>query len=310
MTSTSERVHWAYHLLAIATILVWGTTFSSTKVLLNRGLSPSEIMLFRFIIAYVCVWPFCYKRLFASSLTDELWMLSLGVTGGSLYFLSENTALSYSTSANVALIICVTPLLTTLLSFIIYKEKITNHFLLASFIALLGVSLVLLNGNFALKINPLGDVLAICAALSWAVYSVVLRFISKRYSTLFITRKVFFYGMLTMLPFAFGRNETVDYLRTLTEPIVLLNILFLGLLASLGCFFSWNLALKKLGPVRVSNYMYLQPIVSLACSVAILHERLTVVAVIGCLFILLGLWLAEKRQKTSENGKNTKIVDS
>ena len=116
--------------------------------------------------------------------------------------------------------------------------------------------------------------------------------------------------MLTMLPFAFGRNETVDYLRTLTEPIVLLNILFLGLLASLGCFFSWNLALKKLGPVRVSNYMYLQPIVSLACSVAILHERLTVVAVIGCLFILLGLWLAEKRQKTSENGKNPKIVDS
>ncbi|MBO7498154.1 MAG: DMT family transporter, partial [Bacteroidaceae bacterium] len=267
----SEKVHWVWHVVALVTIIVWGTTFASTKVLLSHGLTPPEIMVERFVIAYVCILPFCHKKWLADSLWDELRMVLLGVTGGSLYFWTENTALSYTTSSNVALLICVTPLLTSLLTIIIFKEvKLTRRLAIGSLVALLGEVFVVLNGNFLVEVNPLGDALAFSAALCWAVYSVLIRPLNARYDTLFLTRKVFFYGLLTMLPVVLLHGSDAFHPSALTQPVVWGNLLFLGLVASFGCFFSWNMALRKLDLVVASNYMYCQPLVSLTCSVIIL----------------------------------------
>jgi len=290
----SGKAHWGWHVLALVTIVVWGTTFASTKVLLAHGLTPPEIMVERFIIAYVCILPFCHRKWFADSFFDELKMVLLGVTGGSLYFLTENTALAYTTSSNVALIVCVTPLLTSLLTIILFKEvKLTRRLAVGSLLALLGEVFVVLNGNFLVEVNPLGDALAFSAALCWAVYSVLLRPLNARYDTLFLTRKVFFYGLLTMLPVVLLRGSDGVHVDALAHPIVWGNLLFLGVVASFGCFFSWNMALRKLDLVVASNYMYCQPIVSLTCSVIILHEPLTPVALVGTVFVLFGIWFAE-----------------
>ena len=290
----SEKVHWVWHVVALVTIIVWGTTFASTKVLLSHGLTPPEIMVERFVIAYVCILPFCHKKWLADSLWDELRMVLLGVTGGSLYFWTENTALSYTTSSNVALLICVTPLLTSLLTIIIFKEvKLTRRLAIGSLVALLGEVFVVLNGNFLVEVNPLGDALAFSAALCWAVYSVLIRPLNARYDTLFLTRKVFFYGLLTMLPVVLLYGSDAFHPSALTQPVVWGNLLFLGLVASFGCFFSWNMALRELDLVVASNYMYCQPLVSLTCSVIILHEPLTPIALVGTAFVLFGIWFAE-----------------
>ena len=290
----SEKVHWVWHVVALVTIIVWGTTFASTKVLLSHGLTPPEIMVERFVIAYVCILPFCHKKWLADSLWDELRMVLLGVTGGSLYFWTENTALSYTTSSNVALLICVTPLLTSLLTIIIFKEvKLTRRLAIGSLVALLGEVFVVLNGNFLVEVNPLGDAMALSAALCWAVYSVLIRPLNARYDTLFLTRKVFFYGLLTMLPVVLLYGSDAFHPSALTQPVVWGNLLFLGLVASFGCFFSWNMALRELDLVVASNYMYCQPLVSLTCSVIILHEPLTPIALVGTAFVLFGIWFAE-----------------
>jgi len=307
-SNVSGKAHWGWHVLALATIVVWGTTFSSTKVLLSHGLNPPEIMVERFIIAYLCILPFCHRKWLADTVWDELKMVLLGVTGGSLYFWTENTSLAYTTSSNVALIICVTPLLTSLLTIILFKEvKLTHRLAIGSLIALLGEVFVVLNGNFLVEVNPLGDALAFSAALCWAVYSVLLRPLNARYDTLFLTRKVFFYGLLTMLPVVLLRGADAFHPSALSQPVVWGNLLFLGLVASFGCFFSWNMVLRKLDLVVASNYMYCQPLVSLTCSVIILHEPLTPIALVGTAFVLFGVWFAENGHVFRFSAKKPKI---
>ena len=158
-----------YHLMAIITVAIWGTTFVSTKILIQHGLSPSDIFFYRFTLAYLCMWCISYKKLFANRVKDELLLLLAGLCGGTIYFITENTALGITLASNVSLIVCTSPVLTTLLSYLFRrKEPFTRHLVYGSIMALIGVGLVVFNGSFILKINPLGDILSLTAALMWA----------------------------------------------------------------------------------------------------------------------------------------------
>lgn len=286
---------YTYHLIAVFVVGIWGLTFISTKVLIGNGLSPQEIFFLRFLIAYLGIWFISPRKLFADNWKDELWLLLGGVTGGSLYFFTENTALEITLATNVAFIVCTAPLLTTILSLMIYKkEKATRGLIGGSVLALVGVALVVYNGQFVLKISPLGDLLTLLAAFSWAFYSLIMKKMANRYRTTFITRKIFFYGVLTILP-AFLFRSWQFSLSGLLQPSVLLNLLFLGVLASLICFVVWNMVLKQLGTVRASNYIYLNPLFTLVGSAAFLGERLTIMALIGAVFILGGVYLAGRK---------------
>ena len=287
--------NYIYHLIAILTVGIWGLTFISTKVLIEHGLSPQEIFLLRFLMAYLGIWFISPRKLFANNWKDELWLLWGGVTGGSFYFFTENTALEITLATNVAFIVCTAPLLTTILSLLIYKkEKATAGLVGGSLLALVGVALVVYNGHFILKISPLGDFLTLLAAFSWAFYSLIMKKMSGRYRTTFITRKIFFYGILTILP-AFILHPWQFSLSGLWQPAVWMNLLFLGVLASLVCFVVWNIILKQLGTVRASNYIYLNPLFTLIGSAVLLDEQFTVMSLMGAMLILGGVYWAGKR---------------
>ncbi|MBV3843515.1 DMT family transporter [Bacteroides eggerthii] len=287
--------NYIYHLIAILTVGIWGLTFISTKVLIEHGLSPQEIFLLRFLMAYLGIWFISPRKLFADNWKDELWLLWGGVTGGSFYFFTENTALEITLATNVAFIVCTAPLLTTILSLLIYKkEKATAGLVGGSLLALVGVALVVYNGHFILKISPLGDFLTLLAAFSWAFYSLIMKKMSGRYRTTFITRKIFFYGILTILP-AFILHPWQFSLSGLWQPAVWMNLLFLGVLASLVCFVVWNIILKQLGTVRASNYIYLNPLFTLIGSTVLLDEQFTVMSLMGAMLILGGVYWAGKR---------------
>ncbi|MBK5719710.1 DMT family transporter [Dysgonomonas sp. Marseille-P4677] len=288
----SSKRHW-YHIIAIFTVIVWGTTFVSTKILIEYGLSPVEIFLYRFVLAYVGIWFFSPRTLFARNIKDECLCAAAGLCGGALYFVFENTALGITLASNVSLIVCTSPIFTALLSFLIYrKEALKSHLIFGSLIALLGMALVVFNGSFILQINPLGDMLTVLAALSWAFYGIILKKLNGNYSTLFITRKVFFYGIITMLPFLLMDTATFTP-SLLINPIIISNLIFLGLIASLLCFISWNSAVKELGVVQTSNYIYFVPLVTLLTSAIVIDEHITIVALLGSLFILCGVYVAE-----------------
>lgn len=198
--------------MAIVTAAIWGTTFVSTKVLISHGLTPAQIFFCRFLLAYIGIWLVCPRKLFAGSLKDEMLMAAAGLTGGSLYFLAENTALGITLASNVSLIICTTPLLTAFLSSLVLKSgRPTLRFIAGALVALAGVALVVFNGRFVLELSPLGDILTLTAALMWASYSIVMKLLENKYSPSFITRKVFFYGLLTILPVVLFSADRPDF---------------------------------------------------------------------------------------------------
>ena len=290
-----ELKHGYYHLIAILTVSIWGLTFIATKVLIGYGLTPQEIFFYRFLIAYAGIWIISPKRLFANRWKDEFWLMAGGIFGGSPYFFTENTALGITQASNVSFLICTAPLLTTILSLLFYKsEKATKGLIGGSLLALAGVGLVVFNGSVILKISPVGDLLTLLAALSWAFYSLIIRKMTGRYPTVFITRKIFFYGVLTILP-AFLLHPLQPNLDVLLKPIVLSNLLFLAVLASLICYVLWNVVLKQLGTVRASNYIYLNPLVTMVASMMILQEQITLFALIGAGCIVCGVYLAERK---------------
>lgn len=302
LEATEKRVAmsvWLYHFLAAITVVIWGTTFVSTKILINEGLSPVEIFLYRFTLAYICMWAISRKKLWAHSMKDELLLLGGGVCGGSLYFIAENMALEITLASNVSLLICTAPIITAIFSRLFYKESIHRNFIYGSFIALLGVALVVFNGNYMLKINPLGDMLTLIAAASWALYCLVLKRLSRTYSTLFITRKVFFYGVLSLC-FYFIFSPLNIKSELIIQPVVYLNLLFLGIVASMLCYIMWNCTLKVLGAAQTANYIYIVPLVTILTSALFLQEPIGIISLVGALCIIGGVYWAEKAKKNSK----------
>jgi drug/metabolite transporter (DMT)-like permease len=279
------------------TIAVWGTTFVSTKVLIQNGLSPTEIFTYRFLLAYVAIWFFSPRRLWASSWRDEGLLAFLGLMGGSLYFITENTALETTLASNVSLLVCTAPIWTALLSRWFYprEERAGGRLWMGTAAAMVGSALVVFNGSFVLELNPVGDALSLAAALSWAFYTIVIRDLGRRYGTMFITRKVFFYGLATLLPFLFLPGA--DYHpEALAAPAVWGNLLFLGLVASFVCFAVWNRVIKEIGVLASSNYIYLNPVFTMIAAALVLSERITWIAVGGLILIAAGLWLTERKK--------------
>ncbi|MBQ5888969.1 MAG: DMT family transporter [Bacteroidaceae bacterium] len=292
----SKPTTWVY-IAAFVIVVIWGCTFVQTKVLINSGLRPDEIFVLRFVIAYLLILPFSWRRLFLDSFKDELVAISLGLTGGSLYFLTENYALAYGYCSNVSLIVCLTPLVTAIIVGWFYPaERLGKAGVMGSLVALVGMALVIFNGNFVLKLSPLGDVLAFAACLCWALYSLLIKRLSAKYSNMLITRKVFGYGLLTMLPLMLARGMNYD---AVVDGGVKVwgNILFLGCVASMLCFLGWNWCLARIGTVRATNFIYLNPIIAIVSSAIVLDERVTWIAISGAVLILLGLIYIDKHRK-------------
>lgn len=290
----SDKAKVLGHLGALLCVTMWGVSFVSSKVLLDNGMQPVEIYIWRFIIAYILIWCCKRSKLWAHSWRDELRLVMCGLLAGSIYFLTENFALRYTLVSNVSLITSLSPLITALLVGVLYKsDRPGSGMLLGSLVAFAGVACVIFNSSFNLKLNPLGDMLAICAAFSWALYSLVLKRLNANYDVWFITRKTFFYGVITALPFMWVEPPRFTVAQVLTIGPLIGNILFLGVGASLIAFVLWAETVKRVGAVKANNYMYLQPVITLIFSALFLGEGLSVVGVTGCVLILLGLWLGD-----------------
>ena len=293
------------HLASLLTIIIWGTTFISTKILLV-DFQPVEILFFRFLIglaALLLVYP---HRMKGTNKRQELTFAAAGFCGICMYYLLENIALTYTMASNVGVIISVAPFFTALLSHLFLKaEKPKANFYIGFAAAMAGISLISFNGS-KLELNPAGDLLALLAALIWACYSVLTKKISGYgYHTILTTRRIFCYGILFMIPTLFLFDFKLELAR-FANPVYLFNIVFLGLGASALCFVTWNFAVKVLGAIKTSIYIYMVPVITVITSVVVLHEEITVMAAVGTVLTLAGLFLSESklllRKEEEQNG--------
>ena len=300
-----------FHALALLVVAVWGVTFVCTKVLISAGLLPAQIFAIRFVLAYTGIWAVCLSRrgkasrILSDSLQDEAIFVFLGITGGSFYFLTENTALVYTQACNVAFLVCSAPLFTALMTLAVkrfFKGRIADGLedirpgwplILGTVLALGGMAMVVFDRQ-TLHLSPKGDLFAIGAAVCWALYSIFMAQMTSQYGALFATRKVFFYGLVTIIPFLLN-GDGAAVLSALPQPKVILNLLFLGLIASLACFIIWNKVMSRLGNFTCTCYVYLNPFFTLVTSMIILGERMTLLSAAGSLAIILGVILSGKK---------------
>ena len=291
------------HITALVTIMIWGTTFISTKILL-ADFTPIEILFFRFLLGLLVLIVIYPKRLKIKDKKQEIIFAAAGLCGICLYYLLENIALTYTMASNVGVIISVAPFFTAVLSHVFLKteEKLKVQFFVGFLIAMIGICLISFNGK-DLELNRIGDILAVAAAFVWAVYSLLTRKISNYgWNTIGITRKIFTYGILFMLPFLYVFDFKLD-LQKVIKPKYALNLIYLGLGASALCFVTWNYAVGVLGTVKTSVYIYIVPVITVVTSVIVLKEEITWIAAIGIGLTLIGLFLSESKLKFRKRGK-------
>ncbi len=283
------------HVAALVTVIVWGTTFISTKVLLV-DFEPIEILVFRFIMGLLALMVVYPHRLRGTTKQQEITFALAGICGVTLYYLLENIALTYTMASNVGVILSAAPMFTAILTWIFMKneERPRANFFVGFVVAMLGIFLISFNGS-QMQLNPIGDLLALLAAFVWACYSLLTKQIgSFGYNVIQTTRRIFVYGILFMIPPLYFFDFQLGLDRFL-RPVNLFNILFLGLGASAMCFVTWNFAVKLLGPVKTSIYIYAGPVITVVTSVLVLKERITVMAALGTLLTLSGLVISESK---------------
>lgn len=279
------------HLSASLTVVIWAMTFISTKVLLKSFL-PIEILFIRFLIGFFVLTIASQKILPFKDWREESYYIIAGLFGVFLYYYLENVALTYTLAMNVGIIGSVSPFMTALISrFILKQGKIPRVFVLGFICSMIGISLISLSGT--LNVNPIGDGLALIATVCWASYSLLVKKISGfGYGTIATTQRIFFYGLLFMLPVLFLTLDSFDLSR-FTQFGNVGNLLFLGIGASALCFVTWNFSVKNLGAVRAAVYIYTIPMLTTIASVLILGETWTIKTFLGILLTLTGLVLSE-----------------
>lgn len=281
------------HIVALITIMLWGTTFISTKILLE-DFTPLAILLLRFVLGLAVLIAAYPKPLKLDDRKQELTFAAAGLCGICLYYLMENIALTYSMASNVGVVVSVAPFFTGIVSRLFTKdeEKLTPGFFIGFIVAMAGICLISFNG-IKLQINPIGDILAVSAAAVWAFYSIFVRkATSYGYNIIQTTRRTFIYGLAFMIPVMPFMNFSIDA-GNLMKVDNLINLIYLGAGASALCFVTWNMALKILGTVKTSVYIYMIPVITVIASAVILKEKITVMSAVGTLLVMAGLLLSE-----------------
>jgi len=288
------------HLFALMTVFIWSNGGISSKVLLTT-FNPIELFFYRMMIAYIALLVIKPGFIRYKNIKEELTFIAAGITGVTLFFIAQNIALIYTFASNVGVLLTISPFFTAVLSYFFLKdEKLQPKFFAGFAITIVGIFLIAYNGNQVLKLNPLGDILALVASFSWGVYSVVMKKISAyNYSTIHSTRKIFFYGLIFLIPVLIYTDFHFSITKFYSMS-VLLNMLYLGIGASAVTYVSWNYAVSIIGAVKTSVYLYATPILTMIMAFIILKERITLVAIAGVALILTGIYFSERKSKDFE----------
>ncbi len=286
------------HFLAFFTIFIWALTFLCTKALMDV-FTNLEILFLRYALAYVCIWLIYPKKPEKIGLKYELLIVLASICGTSYYQYMENLSVKFTTPASVSFITAMAPLFTAIFSTIILKTKLTKETIIGMIISIIGVGFVSFGDSRILDTGLKGDIIIFCTVWMWAIYTILVKILADRGIKGFaVTRRLFFYSLLEM---AIPLILKADFSREKFTLPTIAGIVYLGLFASAVCFYTWNRAAERLGPVTTAKYLFIMPAITLIAQVIVKMSALSVPAVFGMALILLGLYVSEKRVSANNN---------
>ena len=290
------------HLLALATITIWGSTYIVSKIVLETFM-PTQVLLMRFLIAAVVLTLIYPKFEMVKDIRQELYLMAAAVCLSG-YFLCENTALTKTFATNVSLIVATIPIISLLLTGVVDKSNHWNKNVIFGFIiAYAGVVIIVIGGDTGSSVKILGDGIALMAAVFFAVYSLALSKANSNTNTIRLTRNVFYYVTIII----FVANLITGNLNSEAFPLdklwglpMIMGLLFLGVMASSLSFIMWNQSIKYIGGMRTNKYIYFGPVITAVIAAIYLKESITVTIIIGAVLIIGGVYLSEIKTKNDE----------
>jgi drug/metabolite transporter (DMT)-like permease len=290
------------HAAMMLAVFFWGTSFISIKVVLVE-VPPVTMALLRFVLATALLFVLLHKMEPSARLKrqDIHRLVLAGFLGVCLYFYLENNGMRLTTASNAALITAVIPLLATLLDVIVYKSRLTLM-QSAGMLLALGGTYMAITANRQISLasgNLKGNILIVCAALSWTVFTLYTKSLQRSYSGLFLTAWQNLSGTLLLFPLALAEHGDWQMISLRTG----LHLLYLAVCCSAGCYLLYNYALQKLDVAATTVYLNLVPVIGVAGGFLFLKETVLPVQLAGGCVIMAGVIVVQYRPRGFRKGQ-------
>ncbi len=321
------------YFLLFVMIFFWGFSFIVVDIAMDF-VTPLSIALYRLIIAAVSmiIIDFFLRKknnkksalIFDQTINKGsernywLYIVLSSLAGVSLYLITIYSAISLLGPSLPVLVDClINPILITLLSLVIFKEKLNKNKVIGFIIASFGAYLLITGGNIGVlepnSPNFLGYVLALLAPLMWSFYTIAIKKVKQFDSsrTDFQNLKnISIFGVIEFFILIIIAGQLNIFLNNLLNIIVFLCALYLGLGAFVIGYYIWSYSLKKLRSSSVASFLYLQPFITLILS--IIFQRNDVVGlwnIIGGLIVMVALVIInyKKQELTTQNSLKAKV---
>lgn len=286
-----------YILLIIATLL-WGGNFAFGRAVANE-LSPFTLAFLRWIMALIIFFPIAWtslKRDWKQIKAHLPIVFVMALTGVVAFNTIIYIGLHYTTAINASLVNSTTPILIYILSYFFLKERLTKVQIIGTTISLTGVLLIISKGSFTSLIQlsfNYGDLIVLAAAVSWSIYSLLL----KQYANELPTQSTFLVNMMigTIILIPFFIYELFNPDITIVWSVKSISaIVYTGIFASIVSFVCWNIGVVRIGANKAGIYLNLIPVFATLFAVLFIGESLLMFQLIGGLFVVLGVYLSSK----------------
>jgi drug/metabolite transporter (DMT)-like permease len=287
-------------LAILGTVLIWGLSFVSSRAVLTRGFPPLSLACLRFAVASLVLLPLRRKvdpglRILPS---QRLPLILSGLFGVTIYFFFETRGIQLTSASNAALIIAAIPVFTLAAEYLFYRNPVNWLQGVGILLSIAGVFLIVQQSQQAGQENLIGNLFMLGACLCWVTYILFSRNLQRQLSGLSLTTCQSLIGFLFLLPLALLERSRWIW----GDPVIWLNILYLGLFCSALAYFLYIYALRYLGPIVLSSYVNLIPLVGALGGVVILGEQLSAVQLTGGVVIIAGIFIVNfKKMSRSES---------
>ncbi len=296
-----------FNLIGILSIVfamfILASSFIALKVAII-DLGEYTVIFIRMLVASLCFIFFIKSFLKFNFTKKDIYLICLlGFFEPCLYFLFEAKALTYTSASQAGMITSLMPLLTAMAAGYFLKEIISRKLLFGSIIAMIGVICLSIQANTTeISPNPvLGNFLEFCAMICATGYTLIARYLSNKFSALFLTAAQSFMGLIFFIPFFIYELNTVQ--MTFSLKAIAWSI-YLGVVVTLAGYGLYNFALTKIEASKAAIFINLIPIFTLILAFLILEEKLTIVEFIASAVILFGVIISQisvkkfKRKRT------------
>jgi drug/metabolite transporter (DMT)-like permease len=278
------------NLVMVVVVVLWGLSFISIKIAVSE-IPPTTMALIRFAIASLLL-GILMKKVEPNAKVaraDLPKMVVGGILGITCYFYFENIGVKLSTAVNASLIVTVVPIIAISLDVLFFDSKITPLKLIAIGIALIGTYLsITANGKIELNSsNFIGNILMVCAMLSWALYTLINKSLQSKYSGVCMTTYQTIFGTLCLIPLSF--LECREW--RLFSLVAFWHVLFLAICCSVGCYLLYMYVLKHLDVAITTIYLNVVPIIGVVSGHYFLNESIFLIQIIGGLLTILAIFV-------------------